>query len=111
LRSPGMKMAALNGTEHAPQAHATIFWDTASTKDVYLMISNLPQPASDKQYQLWAMLNGQPINLGVFDMEIRQERLLVKMQNVQQAQAFAITLEPKGGSVNPTMPMYVMGSL
>jgi len=110
---PGMRMAALKGTVNAPQAFATIFWDTASvSKDVYLMVNNLPQPASDKQYQLWALLDGKPIDLGVFDMDIRQKPLLVKMQNVQKAQAFAITLEPKGGSVNPTTDsMYVMGSL
>jgi anti-sigma-K factor RskA len=113
LQKPGVKMAALKGTAHAPEALATIFWDTTSvSKDVYLLINNLPQPASDKQYQLWALLNGRPIDLGVFDMNIRQQHLLVKMQNVQSAQAFAITLEPKGGSTGPTMDsMYVMGSL
>jgi anti-sigma-K factor RskA len=112
LQHSGMKMAALKGTANAPQAFATVYWDTTGSKDVYLMINNLPQPASDKQYQLWALLNGQPIDLGVFDMEVRQRHLLVKMQNVQKAQAFAITLEPKGGSTKPTMDsMYAMGSL
>lgn len=112
LQQPGLKMAALKGTAHAPEALVTVYWDTASTKDVYLMINNMPQPPSDKQYQLWAMMNGKPINLGVFDMRVKQDRLLVKMQNVQNAQAFAITLEPSGGSVNPTMDsMYAIGSL
>lgn len=112
LQHPGMRMAALKGTAMAPQAFATVYWDTAASKDVYLMINNLPQPGSDKQYQLWALLNGQPIDLGVFNMEIRQKHLLVKMQNVQNAQAFAITLEAKGGSKNPTMDStYAMGSL
>jgi anti-sigma-K factor RskA len=113
LHNPGLKMAALKGTAQAPQALATIFWDTASTShDVYLMVNNLPQPATNQQYQLWALLDGQPIDLGVFDMDVRQTKLLVKMKNVQSAQAFAITLEPKGGSQQPTMTsMYVMGNL
>jgi anti-sigma-K factor RskA len=112
LQHSGMKMAALKGTTNAPQALATVYWDTAASKNVYLMINNLPQPTSDKQYQLWALLDGKPIDLGVFDMDIRQKHLLVKMQNVQKAQAFAITLEPKGGSKSPTLnSMYVMGSL
>lgn len=107
-----MKTASLRGTKIAPEAMVTVYWDTAATKDVYLMINNLPQPPTDKQYQLWALLNGQPIDLGVFDMDIRQKRLWVKMQNVQNAQAFAITLEPKGGNRQPTMDsMYVIGSL
>lgn len=112
LMGSGMKMAALKGTAHAPEALATVYWDTAKTKNVYLLINNMPRPSSDKQYQLWALFDGKPVDLGVFDMNIRQERMFVKIQNVQKAQAFAITLEPKGGSQKPTMDsMYVMGSL
>lgn len=113
LQKPGLKMAALKGTPLHPQALASIYWDSAgANKDVYLMINNMPQPPSGKQYQLWALFNGKPIDLGVFDMQVKQNRLLVRMKNVQNAQAFAITLEPNGGSVNPTMKaMYVMGTL
>jgi anti-sigma-K factor RskA len=58
------------------------------------------------------MLDGKPIDLGLLDMEVRQQRLLVKMKNVQNAQAFAITLEPRGGSAQPTVDsMFVQGSL
>ncbi len=110
LHKPNMKMAALKGTPQAPASYATVYWDTTS-KDVYLMINNLPQPASGQQYQLWALLDGKPVDLGVFDFDIRR-RLLVKMQNVSNAQAFAITLEPRGGSPSPTMEaMMVQGEL
>ena len=106
LHKPDVKMAAMRGISD-PAMYATIYWDTTS-KDVYLMVNNLPQPASDKQYQLWALLNGKPIDLGVF---ARQERLLTKMKNVQNAQAFAITLEPKGGSQSPTSNPIVLSKL
>ena len=73
LYKPGMKMVSLKGTAEAPQAYTTVYWDTTgATKDVYLMINNLPQPPSEKQYQLWALLNGQPIDLGVFDFYVRE---------------------------------------
>lgn len=93
------KMARI---EEGPQASASIYWDTVS-KDVYLMINNMPQPPSDKQYQLWALLpeeGASPVDLGM--IELRQERLLYRMKNVRSAKAFAITLEPKGGSPKPT---------
>lgn len=93
------KMARI---EEGGQASASIYWDTVS-KDVYLMINNMPQPPSNKQYQLWALLpeeGASPVDLGMIDL--RQERLLYRMKNVQNAKAFAITLEPKGGSVKPT---------
>lgn len=109
LRKPGMKLASLQGLPATPTAQVTVAWDTTS-KDVYLIVNNLPQPASDEQYQLWALFNGQPVDLGVFD--IKQEKLLVKMKNAQGAQAFAITLERKGGSPTPTMnKMTVYGKL
>jgi anti-sigma-K factor RskA len=109
LQKPGVKMAALQGTNVSPASFATVYWDTTS-RDVYLMINNLPKPAADQQYQLWALMDNQPIDLGVFEM--KQEKLLVKMKNVQKAQAFAITLEPKGGSANPSLNnMFVAGKL
>lgn len=108
LRNHPMKTAALKGADD--QAYAIVYWDSVSTsKDVYLMINNLPQPASDKQYQLWALLNGQPINLGM--IEATQKRLLYRMKNVQNAQAFAITLEPMGGSSQPTTKPIAVSTL
>ena len=104
------KIAILAGTQISPQSSATIYWDTTS-HDVYLLVNNLPTPASDEQYQLWALLDGKPIDMGVF--EITQKPLqLYRMKNAQAAQAFAITLEKKGGSPTPTLEkMYVVGNL
>lgn len=108
LRNHPMKTAALKGSDN--RAYAIVYWDTVSaSRDVYLMINNLPQPASDKQYQLWALLNGRPIDLGM--IEVKQQRLLYRMKNVQNAQAFAITLEPKGGSDQPTAAPIAVSNL
>jgi len=97
--SHGMKMAVVKGITN-PGMYATVYWDTTS-KDVYLMVNNMPEPASDKQYQLWALLKGkQPVNLG--SLQITQKRLLYGMKNVQNAEAFAISIEPKGS--NPDAP-------
>ncbi len=111
LQKQGMKMASMQGTQKAPGAFANVYWDS-TTKDVYLLINNMPQPVSEHQYQLWALINGKPVDLGVVEYSLWQKNLLVRMKNVQKAEAFAITLEPKGGSENPTMDeMYVMGKL
>lgn len=111
-QNPAIKMAAMKGMPDVPEAFATVYWDTTS-KDAYLLINNLPVPASNKQYQLWALMDGQPIDLGVIDNEhfIKQDRLLLKAKNAQNAQAFAITLEKKGGNPTPEGKMIVMGKL
>ena len=107
-QNPNVKMATMNGLEISPKSYATVYWDTTS-HDVYLLANNLPIPASDKQYQLWAIFDGKPVDLGVFDM--KKEKLLIQAKNARGAEAFAITLEKKGGSSTPEGTMYVMGKL
>lgn len=110
--NPNVKIAAMKGMEVSPASFATVYWDTTS-KDVYLVVNNLPKPASDKQYQLWALLDGKPIDVGMIDNDsfIGEKKLLLRMKNVAGAQAFAITLEKKGGNPTPQGSMYVMGNL
>lgn len=113
-QNPAVKMASMKGQPVSPDSYATVYWDTTS-KDAYLLINNLPVPASEMQYQLWALLDGQPINLGLIDNDsfIKQKSLLIKGENVQNVQAFAITLEKKGRPdiSKPEGQIYVMGQL
>lgn len=106
-----IKMASMKGQEASPASYATVYWDTTS-QDVYLMINNMPKPASDKQYQLWAFLDGKPIDMGL--IEITEKPLqLYRLKKAQAAQAFAITLEKKGRPdiSKPEGTLYVMGKL
>lgn len=104
LKDPGMaviKMAAKGvATSPDPNSMATIYWDTR-TKDVFLLINNMPQPTTGKQYQLWAIVDGHPVDAGMVDMSAGVP--VVKMKNIPKAEAFAVTLENNGGSANPTM--------
>jgi anti-sigma-K factor RskA len=94
-----------------PPMLATVLWDT-KTKDVYLFCNNMPQPAADKQYQLWAIVDGQPVDAGVLEMTREGTLRAVKMKNIPRAQAFAITLEKRGGSPTPDLEaMQVMGKI
>jgi len=111
MKNPLMAIVKLPGIPSSPDPSslATVFWNTES-KDVYLLINRLPEPVSDKQYQLWAIVDGKPVDAGVFEMTAGVP--LVKLKNVARAEAFAITLEKRGGSDTPTMDaMYVMGKV
>jgi anti-sigma-K factor RskA len=110
-QNPNVKMASMKGQAISPASYATVYWDTAS-QDVYLMINNMPKPASDKQYQLWAFLDGKPIDMGL--IEITEKPLqLYRLKKAQAAQAFAITLEKKGrvDVSKPEGTVYVVGNL
>ncbi len=90
-----------------PEALVTLFWNKQS-QEVRIEVNQLPATAADKQYQLWALVDGNPVDLGVFDLV----NGLQVMKNIPKAQAFAITLEKKGGSPAPTLSeMYVLGNV
>lgn len=97
-----------NNASPDPASTATILWDTR-TKDVYLMVNSLPMPETGKQYQLWAIVDNQPVDAGMLDMS--HGHMMVKMKNIPRAQLFAITLEEQGGSATPKGPMYVIGKV
>ena len=112
LRNPDMsviKMPATNvPTSPDSNSVATVYWNTKS-KDVYLLVNNLPLPPSDRQYQLWAIVDGKPVDAGVFDLETVPG--LLRMKNMPRAEVFAVTLEKRGGSSAPEGPMYVLGKV
>lgn len=111
IKNPDMEIVKMPEvpTSPAPGSLATVYWNQ-QTKDVYLLVNNMPQPAADKQFQLWALVDGKPVDAGVFDMNT--SGALVKMKNIPRAQQFAITLEKRGGSAAPTMEqLYVLGAV
>ena len=100
-------VAVVNMVAMTPaKASASIYWDSTSS-DVYLLIKNMPQLPSDKQYQLWSIMNGengqlQPNSLGLFDVGENQ-KIILKMSNVKKADAFAITIERRGNTEGPNL--------
>jgi anti-sigma-K factor RskA len=100
VKKTSTKWAAMIQPTNASHCMAHIYWDTIS-KNTYLLVGNIPVPASHKQFQLWALQDKQPVNLGVFDAT--KEGQVLQMKNIYRATAFVITLEPVGGSTAPTM--------
>jgi anti-sigma-K factor RskA len=102
------------GQAFSPTSKMKVYWNK---KDKSVLINyvamDLPKTDAEHEYQLWALVNGKPVSLGVFGKtDSTHNEALVKMQAIQEAQAFAVTLEPMGGSVNPTMEkLTVMGGV
>lgn len=98
------KLIKLPGTGKTPKASMMVAWSPVK-KHVVIDMANLNLPANDAahQYQLWAIVDGKPVDLGVFDSKPDSATMVKVMKSVDKPQAFAVTLEPKGGSVNPTM--------
>lgn len=109
IRNPVMAIVKMQGVPSNPTSLATVYWNTKS-KDVYLLVNELPKPAAEKQYQLWAIVDGKPVDAGVFDLG--EGVSFMKLKTIPKAEAFAVTLEKRGGSVAPTMTaLYVLGKV
>lgn len=106
------KMVDLVGSPKAPEAGLRVAF-SSEKEEVMIDLSSLKMPSNDDQhqYQLWAMVDGKPVDLGVFDSSENNSGMK-RMKSVKGAQAFAVTLEPKGGSVSPTMDqMMAIGNI
>jgi len=97
---PNTTIVNMVGTKRAPQSTANVYWDSTNS-NVYLMVTNMPQLPSNKQYQLWALIDKTQKSLGVFDAT--DQNIILKMDSTKKAQAFAITIENRGGKPHPTL--------
>ncbi|UXP31823.1 anti-sigma factor [Reichenbachiella agarivorans] len=97
--SPDYKRIILQGTDNAKDAQTVLFWNP-NTQGIYLNSASLAALPKGKQYQLWALKDGQPIDAGVFDAKEGDFQI---MKNIAQADAFAVTIEVTGGAESPTL--------
>jgi len=108
ISNPNMQTIALKGLENHEDSYATVFWNK-ETKEIYLSANKLPTAPEGMQYQLWAIVDGKPVSVGMYNSDEDTNKALAK---IPKAQAFAITLEKQGGSKFPTLEnMYVMGNI
>jgi anti-sigma-K factor RskA len=112
LRSPQeYKMVALAGTPTHREARARVLY-SAKEHRVYLDVQQLPALPAGKQYQLWALDKGKPVDAGVLAATTAAGDSLQQMKDIASAQAFAMTVEPVGGSAGPTLDtMTVIGNM
>lgn len=104
IQNPDMRVVKLEPTTGKENNLATVYWDT-KTKDVYIIPSKLDPAPAGRQYQLWAIVDGKPVDAGL----IKDCNGVCKMTNTPRAQKFAITLEQKGGSPTPHLDqLYVI---
>lgn len=111
LKDLGTRPVEMKGIPaKAPDALAIVFHNTNLQKS-YLEVVNMPAVPSGKQYQLWAIVAGKPVDMGVFDATIVPGSPFLEIPFVTNAQAFAVTIEQAGGSPVPTLEeMVVIGN-
>ena len=106
-------VVTLGGQAVAPESSAKVYWNQ-DTKVVYIDAAGLPEPPEGMVYQVWALKLSPltPTSIGLLeDFDVNEQKLFA-VNNANEAEAFGITLEPKGGSLTPTMEqLYTLGKV
>jgi anti-sigma-K factor RskA len=104
---PTAQTGALGGQEPSPSASGRIVW---ATNQVGLTTRGLPKLPAGSTYQLWAITGDAKQGIGVFgdaDGTVQGVRALTAPIPAGVS-AFALTIEPTGGSPGPTGAIYLL---
>jgi anti-sigma-K factor RskA len=81
-------------------------------RGVVFIGANLPHLDGGKVFELWVMPNeGKPVPAGVFQSQSDATAVFVRPGPVLNASAIAVTMEPAGGSEQPTTTPFVITKL
>jgi hypothetical protein len=110
LASEQPRVLTLAGQGPAPTASAKVYWETRTNR--WVVTADLPPAPAGKVYQLWIITPDARISAGLIEPDQSGHGFAVVRvpSTVKKLAAAAITLEPAGGSPQPTMPIYVLGT-
>ena len=107
LRDENAKVMMLMPLDSTKHFQARVYWNKYS-QETYIDVLSLPDPGEGKQYQLWALTAGVPVDAGVFILP--EDDGMQRLKNINQAEQWAVTIEPKGGSINPSLDQMILVS-
>lgn len=113
LVDTGMKTVVMRSMKPGHNEMAGMVFMDKTQGIAYLSLHHMPMPPQGKQYQLWVIKDGKPVDMGVIPNDMVASNGMQKIAGqMTGGQAFAISLEKEGGSPVPTMEqIYVMGGV
>lgn len=102
IAHPDTEQYVLKGNTLMPEGKV-VSYVNHSTKSVVINTERLPDLDADHDYQMWADVEGEMINMGV----ISKNSDLIAMTYIDNAESLNITIEPLGGNDHPTVERLV----
>ncbi|MGH1362512.1 MAG: anti-sigma factor [Calditrichia bacterium] len=110
--APGLGILAFNGFEGTPDGARGNVLFTPELGRALVVVSEMPQAAEGKDYQVWMLEGSQPIDAGLLKVNSEgQATLNIDTIPEDVLSAFAVTVEPKGGSPLPTGDMLFLATV
>lgn len=102
-REPGTVTISIGAISEAAAGATATFVRQTNGKTIVMRADNLPMLDATQDYQLWFIADGVPLSAGVFDADdAGQATLTVSGGLPADLQAIGISVEPAGGSDQPT---------
>ncbi len=88
------------------------YWNARQGKAL-AHVFRLPPAPSGRDYQIWALVDGKPVSLAVFNSDADGHATVVVegiARSVRGVTAVLVSVEPAGGSVQPTTTPFLAGT-
>ena len=112
IRDKNIDVVPLAGQTVAPDSYAKVYWNKQQEK-VFIDAKGLPEPPDGFVYQVWSLKLSPtltPTSIGLLDTFYEDDNKVFALDNVNDSEAFGITLEPSGGSEGPNLEqLYTLG--
>jgi hypothetical protein len=106
----GAAVCSLRSLDNVRAAAASgVMFVDATRSRWYLVMNGLEQIPSEREYQLWFLVDGRPVSGGTFSAQAGHRVELSAASMPPGANAVAVTIEPRGGLPLPTGPMVLLG--
>jgi anti-sigma-K factor RskA len=108
LNDPSAKDLTFGETQKSPKGRVLV----SSGNGVVFMGASLPRIDAGKTFELWVIpVKGNPAPAGVFQSQADATAVFVRPGPVENAAAIAVTVEPEGGSAQPTTTPFIVTKL
>lgn len=105
LATPGHQLVDLSNSAQQPIAQFVLLPDGTG----YLVKSHMPVLESDQTYQLWGIVKGSPVSIGV--MGNAPGRVTFTMASSPAPTELAVTVQQSGGSLTPSKIFVATGAV
>jgi anti-sigma-K factor RskA len=85
-----------------PNGSATLSVPEDEGRGSVLRVEGLPDPGSDRVYQVWVARGDDVVPVSIFDVDKRGVGAAAVPESLEDADAVMVTREPRGGSEAPT---------
>lgn len=103
---------SLKGTDVQPDAHGQLIADPKEQSAV-LVISGLPKLEANRTYQVWLISGGGPVSAGLLSIDENGQGVVIvtSEEAISSFKSLAISVEPDGGSPQPTGDIVVSSDI